>query len=215
MVRLAFVFVVVACGGPRQPPPVEHVEVIVDAAVPDAAADAAVRTYPPHPVIQGALTSATQIVIEDAWAGLGCSYRFDARLERKDDVFVGTATLAVYRFGSKDVHEVALALYEVEALQLVLSEAEKGPDPGPSDGRSGWTDDYPEGSTILSGPHDSVKIFFRDQQRQLLVEHGGRIQSLGDEAVRPGGPVSDAWRKYREFLDAVGLSAMLEKRCKR
>lgn len=208
-------FALIACGGPRQPAPVEYVEVVADAAdaVADAAVDAAERTSPPHAVAPGVLTSATQIVIEDEWAGMGCSYKFAARLERKDEAFSGTATLEVYRTQSKDVRDVTLAMYEVEALQQMLSAAEKSPDPGPSDRQRGWTDDYPKGSTILSGPQDAVKIFFLDQQRQLLVEHGGRIQALGSGSFGPGGPSSEEWRKYRVFLDAVGLHAMRAKRC--
>jgi hypothetical protein len=199
-----------ACGAPNPP---ATVPVIVPA---DGVIDAAVDARAPisHKITLGVLTTATRIAIEDEWVGMGCSYHFTATLERKADVFVGTATFTRSSTNADSTREVVLPLYEVDGLQTMLSSAVKGPAPA---GRAmGWTDDYPKGSTTLSGPQGTVKIYFLDQRRQLLVDHDGRVQALDPSpADFDDSPLSKPFEQYRSFLDAVGLSALHDEQCPR
>ena len=80
---------------------------------------------------------------------------------------------------------------------------------------SEWTDDYPSGSTTMTGPHGTVKIYYLEQHRQLLADQHHKTMELSPPLDEPGGPMPEGFKRYTAFLDAVGLSAMIKPLCGR
>src|SRR5882724_9107841 len=64
-----------------------------------------------------------------------------------------------------------------------------------------WSDDLPEGAITFTGPHGSYRISFRNQQRQLVVEHGSAIDALDYRSPSPDadfGVASPVWARFTE-----------------
>ena len=70
----------------------------------------------------------------------------------------------------------------------------------------GFGDDAPAGAITFTGPHGSYRIFFRNQQRQLLLAHGAAIDALD---YHPPGPDAGAGAeapvraRFTELLSAL------------
>jgi hypothetical protein len=81
-----------------------------------------------------------------------------------------------------------------------------------------WSDDFPEGSITFTGPHGSYRIFFRNQQCQLLVEHGPAIDALD---YRPPSPDADlevdspVWARFNELLASFSWPSWRATACRR
>jgi hypothetical protein len=167
----------------------------------------------------GPLTSARTIVIKDVWVGLGCTHDFGGELTATADGFHGEVELTAGwgQEGGRKANvtvprDIVAALEkDVLAAQAAMAGAPREPDRGTE-----WTDDYPSGSMVFTGPAGTYTLAFTDQHRKLELTHDGKTVPL-DRAHDLGngdGP-SNVWDTYQAVLVAAQLRQMIDEACGR
>jgi hypothetical protein len=109
---------------------------------------------------------------------------------------VGEATLDG-RQGKHASARISVNRTKIEKLQASISSALQSILVAPKSNLIiSWTDDYPNGEMIFTGPEGTYRVFFEDQLRKLKIEDDGEVRLVDPLGPNFDGTGSPIWSQY-------------------
>jgi hypothetical protein len=127
---------------------------------------------------------------------------------------VGEATLDGQQ-GKHASARISVNRAKIDKLQASISSALQSILVPKSTLISSWTDDYPSGEMIFTGPEGTYRVFFEDQLRKLKIEHDGEVRLVDPLGPNFDGTGSPIWSQYQDILKEANVAKLKLTLCKR